>query len=179
MSSIKRLAALLALICFLPIQAFAQGIGTGGNNIPVGVLTQSAAATGFFRSFLSVNAGAGATTATSTYFAPVGTPTSSTTEAATMEVTVPVASTLKNLSCSDSAAPGTSNSDAFTVRTASALGGTMAATSVTCTISGSATNCSDATHTLSLAAGAVIDFVDTTSGTPSARTIACSYELDI
>jgi hypothetical protein len=131
------------------------------------------------RTIMSVNAGAGATTAVTTFFFPLGTPTSATTEAVTMEMSVPLGGTLRNLNCSDSVAPGASKSDTFTVRSSATLGGTMANSTVTCAISGaSATNCTDSTHTLAVPIGGVIDIQDVTASTPTARTIGCSYEMD-
>jgi hypothetical protein len=131
------------------------------------------------RTIMSVNAGAGATTAVTTFFFPLGTPTSATTEAVTMEMSVPLGGTLRNLNCSDSVAPGASKSDTFTVRSSATLGGTMASSTVTCAISGaSATNCTDSTHTLAVPIGGVIDIQDVTASTPTARTIGCSYEMD-
>lgn len=129
--------------------------------------------------FWHSNAGAGQTTATSTYFSALGNTTNNTTEAVTMELPVSFPEVVKVLSCYTSAAPGTGASDTFTIRSSTSLGGTMADSTVTCAISGAtAKSCTDNAHTLSLAAGSVIDIKDTTASTPSARTIGCVVEME-
>ena len=126
------------------------------------------------------NGGAGQTTATTTFFTAQGNSTNSTTEAATMELVVPSAAVAKNLNCYVSASPGAAKSDTFTIRSATALGGSMGNSSVSCAITGaSATSCSDTTHSLSLAAGSVMDIEDVTVGSAiTARTIACAFSAD-
>ena len=129
---------------------------------------------------LPSNAGAGQTTATTTYFTLDGNSTNATTETTAMQLPVgPNPFVIRNLTCYDSAAPGAGNTDAYTVRTATSLGGTMGTTLETCSITGaSAKSCQDTTHAVSIPAGSVIDMQDVTTGTPAARTIGCVLQVD-
>jgi hypothetical protein len=141
--------------------------------VAAGQLTTQSSVGGFYRSTWGAQGGAGPTTATTVYFAATGVSANGTTEA-NFQIPAAVAITLKNLACNDTTAPGTSNTDAFTVRS----GG--AATSITCSISGaSTTTCSDATHTAAISAGGLVDIQDVTTGTPAARQVSCSIEVDI
>jgi len=131
---------------------------------------------------LQSNAGAGQTTATTTYFTAAGNSTNATTETVAMQLPVgPNPVVVRNLSCYTSAAPGGGNSDTFTVRTATSLGGTMGNTTVTCQISGASAKTCTASSSLSAAlpAGSVLDISDVTAGTPAARTIGCALQADV
>jgi len=126
----------------------------------------------------SVNAGAGQVTATTAYFSPQGGVTNATTETSAMKDPLWLPTFVHNLSCYTSVAPGGATSDAFTLRSFTTFASSATVTPLTCTISGSNTICSDTTHMVTLPAGAFIDYQDVTTGTPAARTIACSAEID-
>lgn len=72
------------------------------------------------------------------------------------------AGTLKNLRVELSAAPGAGKSYAFTLRL------NQANTSVTCTVSGTATACTDTSNTATVAAGDTVSLMEVGSGTPGA-----------
>lgn len=121
--------------------------------------------------------GAGQTSATTTYFSPFGPTTNNTTESATTQAIVPVNGTVSDLQCRMSATNGGGNSDAFTV-TSGTFGATgLTGSSITCTAT-NGTNCSDTTHTLAVTAGQAVEIKDVTTGTPAARTLACSFILE-
>lgn len=86
---------------------------------------------------------------------------SSTTEA-NVKVPAPASTTLSNLSINLSAAPGTGNSVAFTVRD------NAANTALTCTISNSATTCSDTTHSAVIAQNDLLTISIVPTGTIAA-----------
>lgn len=93
-------------------------------------------------------------------------------------IQIPVAGTLTNLYCAVTAAAGAGDSWIFTVAAGSAPASLAASTS-TCTISGaSAVACNDTTHTVSVAAGDVMDFKVEATGSPAAGVNArCSVQL--
>lgn len=127
----------------------------------------------------------GTTTGTTTYLAIPGTVTS-TTETA---VGMPWASNtrLSNMACHVAVAPGASNSYAFTLDD-NLSGGGVASTGITCTISGTAANCHDVTHTYTVAAsdgagaGSITDVkaVLTVGGSaPTASTATCVFNTRV
>lgn len=131
----------------------------------------------------SANAGAGQITATTTFFTPNGNSTNATTETIAMESPVgPQPVTVRNLYCQTSVAPGAGNTDAFTLRSGTGLVavGSMVNSPLTCSITGaSATSClSPPALVAPLPAGSVIDLKDTTTGTPAARSISCTLQVD-
>lgn len=101
----------------------------------------------------------GVTVTANTYFIPIGGGGIPQTTEANVSVPSPSALTVANLQVSVSAAPGTGNSYAITLRD----GGSSKA--VTCTISGaSATTCSDTTHSFNVGSGDLIDWQFVSSG---------------
>jgi hypothetical protein len=154
---------------------------SGGTYVSNSAGTFVVAGTDFLRS----NGGAGQTTATTAFFPADGTFTSATTETVPMElIAAPVPSTIKSLTCYDSAAPGAGNSDAYTVRAGTAGAGfvavgSMATTLSTCSISGATAKSCNSVVNVAVAANTAIDIQDTTTGTPAARNIGCVLQLDV
>lgn len=75
-------------------------------------------------------------------------------------------STVKKLRVDFTTAPSSGKSYAFTVRKGNGV--SQSDTSVTCTISNTATSCNDASNTTTLTAGQAIDLKSVPSGTPTA-----------
>jgi hypothetical protein len=105
--------------------------------------------------------------ATTTFFPAMGQSATSTTD--TFMQVIGVACTAKNLQCNVTAAQGGGKSDTFTLRSAGAT------TALTCQATNT-TSCTDTTHTVSLAAGALVDFQDVPSSTASARNGGCAWQ---
>jgi hypothetical protein len=94
----------------------------------------------------------------------------------TPSVIVPVAVTVKNLGCSIGIALGASNSYAIAFKDV-----TKSSTSLTCTIAGSATSCTDLTDSQSVSASDSVDLTYTATiggTTPTATNIRCCMEVD-
>jgi hypothetical protein len=98
-------------------------------------------------------------TFTGTAFFPIGGGGLSSTTETNVDLAAPASATVKNFTVQLSVAPGTGNSIAFTWRD------NAASTAVTCTVSGSATSCSDLTHSFTASAGDLLDIQAVTSGT--------------
>jgi hypothetical protein len=98
-------------------------------------------------------------TFTGTAFFPIGGGGLSSTTETNVDLASPAAATVKNFTVQLSAAPGTGNSIAFTWRD------NATSTAITCTVSGSATSCSDLTHSFTASAGDLLDIQAVTSGT--------------
>lgn len=167
------------LVNFPPSGAICYDTGTGGTYISNGTAFVIGGS-----ELLQSNGGAGQITATTTFFSASGNTTNATTEAITMELPIsPLPYTIRQVTCYDSVAPGAATSDAFVIR-AGGPGpvaiGSMANTTMTCTIAGATAKSCSTALTLSAAepAGTVIDIADTTTGTPAARTIACVVQID-
>jgi hypothetical protein len=98
-------------------------------------------------------------TFTGTAFFPIGGGGLSSTTETNVDLAAPATATVKNFTVQLSNAPGTGNSIAFTWRD------NAASTAVTCTVSGSATSCSDLTHSFTASAGDLLDIRAVTAGT--------------
>jgi hypothetical protein len=98
-------------------------------------------------------------TFTGTAFFPIGGGGLSSTTETNVDLASPASATVKNFTVQLSSAPGTGNSIAFTWRD------NATSTAVTCTISGSATSCSDLTHSFTASAGDLLDIQAVTAGT--------------
>jgi hypothetical protein len=98
-------------------------------------------------------------TFTGTAFFPIGGGGLSSTTETNVDLASPASATVKNFTVQLSAAPGTGNSIAFTWRD------NATSTAVTCTVSGSATSCSDLTDSFTASAGDLLDIQAVTSGT--------------
>jgi hypothetical protein len=98
-------------------------------------------------------------TFTGTAFFPIGGGGLSSTTETNVDLAAPAAATVKNFTVQLSNAPGTGNSIAFTWRD------NATSTAITCTVSGSATSCSDLTHSFTASAGDLLDIRAVTSGT--------------
>jgi hypothetical protein len=98
-------------------------------------------------------------TFTGTAFFPIGGGGLSSTTEANVDLASPASATIKNFTVQLSAAPGTGNSIAFTWRD------NATSTAITCTVSGSATSCSDLTHSFTASAGDLLDIQAVTTGT--------------
>ena len=113
-------------------------------------------------------------TFTGTAFFPIGGGGLSSTTEANVDLASPASATVKNFTVQLSAAPGTGNSIVFTWRA------NAASTAVTCTISGSATACSDLTHSFTASAGDLLDIQSVTTGTVlSASTAVMGTQVGI
>jgi hypothetical protein len=98
-------------------------------------------------------------TFTGTAFFPIGGGGLSSTTETNVDLAAPATATVKNFTVQLSVAPGTGNSIAFTWRD------NATSTAITCTVSGSATSCSDLTHSFTASAGDFLDIQAVTSGT--------------
>jgi hypothetical protein len=113
-------------------------------------------------------------TFTGTAFFPIGGGGLSSTTETNVDLAAPATATVKNFTVQLSVAPGTGNSIAFTWRD------NAASTAITCTVSGSATSCSDLTHSFTAAAGDLLDIQAVTSGTIiSASTAVMGTQIGI
>lgn len=92
------------------------------------------------------------------------------TEAA-CEVSAPVGGTLSDFNVITSNDPGGSASYTFTLRVA----GSSAA--LTCTVTGSATSCSDTTHSVSVTAQQTLDIESVPSGSPTTVGVSISFKF--
>jgi hypothetical protein len=106
----------------------------------------------------------------------------STTEA-NFQVYFPRGGTFANLYARSATAPGTGNAITVTLKTCAPSAGTCvgAAQTLTCTISGAsgagAHNCNDATHSVSVSAGELVDWAITTTGSPASTTLNLAAEV--
>jgi hypothetical protein len=98
-------------------------------------------------------------TFTGTAFFPIGGGGLSSTTETNVDLAAPASATVKNFTVQLSVAPGTGNSIAFTWRD------NATSTAITCTVSGSATSCSDLTHSFTASAGDLLDIQAVTAGT--------------
>jgi hypothetical protein len=99
-------------------------------------------------------------TLTGTQYLPIGGGGLASTTETNVDLDSPAAATIQNFSVQMSAAPGVGNSVVFTWRK------NASSTALTCTISGaSATNCSDLTHSFTVAASDLMDIQAVTTGT--------------
>ena len=99
-------------------------------------------------------------TLSGTQYLPIGGGGLASTTETNVDLDSPAAASIQNFSVQMSAAPGVGNSVVFTWRK------NAAGTTLTCTISGaSATNCSDTTHTITVAAADLLDIQAVTTGT--------------
>jgi hypothetical protein len=98
-------------------------------------------------------------TFTGTAFFPIGGGGLSSTTETNVDLAAPATATVKNFTVQLSVAPGTGNSIAFTWRD------NATSTAITCTVSGSATSCSDLTHSFTASAGDLLDIQAVTAGT--------------
>ena len=98
------------------------------------------------------------TTPGTNQFVPLsGTVAAALTTEATASSLVPTVTTFSHLTCSVSTAPTSTNTDVCTIRIASAPAGTASNGNETCTITGTATSCTDLVHTDVVAAGSGVD----------------------
>jgi hypothetical protein len=146
-----RVVAVIAFL-FLAAPALAQSVQQSGNVTNGHIATW--ATTGVIQDGGSVTANdslsGGSTSSlsagTTEYCATAGCASS-----AAIASTVPFTGTTTNLNVAVAAAPGTGHTVIATLYTG--VYGSLASTALTCTISGSATSCSDATHQINIVAG--------------------------
>ena len=157
-----------AQIAFAPVQ--------GG--YPVLIVTpQTTVGTGAFVSMISGSATTTVSNSAANVFPAygVGAPVATTSEG-TVTQGSPFAGTLSNLECYLTNAAGTKTVAGGTSYVL-ALRQNLASSTLTCSITAAITNCQDTTHSVALAVGDQLSFIDTPSGTPTALIPHCSARL--
>lgn len=121
-------------------------------------------------SAISILAGGGTGTAATRFFPVQSSLAENATESNVMVFRMPYAATLSNLYAGVVVAPGASKSWTITVRTDEAVAGTMADTTLTCSIADANIIAADTTHTPTVSAGKYVTVAMTRVSTASAPT---------
>lgn len=111
-----------------------------------------------------------------TQFAPFGGSSDTGSNQPNYEVPVPIAATVKNLSCYLTTAPGVGNS--WTIALWSGNCGSASISALTCTISNTSQTCTDNSHSVSIAANQCALLNISSASTPPSTRYLCSLEAD-
>ena len=163
----------LILLSIAAIVAVAFAISGCGTAQPYKSVVTPVAGQGVV-GYMAGSSNAVVSNASANFFPAMGTGTAvASTSEGDVSTLSPIATTAANLKCTLTTIAGVATVAGGT-NYVLALRQNIASSALTCTITAAISTCTDTTHTVAIAIGDQLDFIDTPTGTPTALVVKCS-----